>query len=39
MSPGIANVQARIASIQSQLAMLQPVRQPARPLGGAPPLG
>jgi cell wall-associated NlpC family hydrolase len=36
MSSGIANVQARIASIQSQLAMLQPVRQPARPLGGAP---
>lgn len=30
MSSGIANVQARIASIQSQLAMLQPVRQPVR---------
>ena len=37
MSSGIANVQARIATIQSQLAMLQPVRQSPVPSGTAPP--
>lgn len=35
MSSGMANVQARIAAIQSQLATLQPVRTPLGPVGGS----